>query len=169
MKQKDAADRDPYAEVERLERRQQELQRLSEKQAARNHRRRELLESLDRASGRRRRWLVALVVLLLVGGIAGYIYLKVQVRPDLRVRRVVHRPVTSHLLVTSDPDGAEVTLDGKRVGRTPLFRAAPQGRDQHEVRLQAPGFVPAIRTVEVSQLAGRHWHKVLHPLPGGAR
>lgn len=170
MSETDTADRDRYAEVEQLDRRQQELQRLNDKLAAQNQRKRELLESLDGAGSnqrRRRTGLVVLVVLGLVAGIAGYVYFKVQAGPDLRVRRAVHRPVTPHLLVTSVPDGAEVMIDGKRVGRTPLFHGAIDGRGRFRVRLQAPGFVPAIRTLEVSQLAGRHWHKVLHPLPGG--
>ena len=51
------------------------------------------------------------------------------------------------LQVASRPGGAEVIVDGKSVGRTPLSMEMSPG--SHEVRLSLPGFKSWTTTVDV--------------------
>jgi hypothetical protein len=52
------------------------------------------------------------------------------------------------LVIQSVPSGALVTLDGQRVGETPLRMSAPMGR--HEIQIARPGYVPRIERVELT-------------------
>lgn len=78
-------------------------------------------------------------------------HLTVQVLPDLTTRRQLQLRrlgASGELRVTSEPAGAQVLLDGRPVGRTPLHlrRVAP---GDHRVVLRRPGYRDGTRTVRV--------------------
>lgn len=50
--------------------------------------------------------------------------------------------------ILSEPQGAEVTVDGRAVGRAPLEMTIAPG--QHQVRVQQPGYLTEERLIEVS-------------------
>ena len=51
------------------------------------------------------------------------------------------QPTPFEVLVHSDPDGAEVLLDGKAKGRTPMLLTVP-GPGRHQLSLALDGHVP---------------------------
>jgi len=59
-----------------------------------------------------------------------------------------HQPAHAPLFITSNPNGAEIYLDGKKVGNTPCdIPKVPLG--SHNLLLYLAGYDPAKRTVEV--------------------
>lgn len=60
-------------------------------------------------------------------------------------------PPTSELVVTTDPTGADVELDGKVVGKTPYKAQVPRGK--HAVKVTLAGHVTEQRDVEVGDRA----------------
>lgn len=72
-------------------------------------------------------------------------------------------PVLGSLEVTSDPTGAEVALDGKSIGISPVSTNLPIG--SHELRLHYPGLNDQIQTVIVSK---DDTQKVAIPFPYGS-
>jgi eukaryotic-like serine/threonine-protein kinase len=86
--------------------------------------------------GIRLRTAIAVGVVLAAGGAAGLHYAETWLRPGL-------------LVVTSDPPGADVTLDGMRAGVvTPAVLEDVVLTTHHEVRLEAPGARPVAVAVE---------------------
>jgi hypothetical protein len=83
--------------------------------------------------------------LLAVAGAAGLHLGEIWYRPGL-------------LVVTSDPAGARVTLDGKAAGVTPLVVEEVWLSRPHEVTLEAPGSKPSTLTVEPR--AGRAYRRI---------
>jgi serine/threonine protein kinase len=71
------------------------------------------------------------------------------------------------LVITSDPPGAEVTLDGKRVGVTPKVVEQVWLSRPHEVLLEAPGMKPAAMVVDAHPgTAYRRVHRALETALG---
>ena len=148
-----------------LERRQAELKQRLEEQKPIVARYREKLVLLEGGLwGKRRRWpWILLMVLLVFGG--GTVYYLLNKKSALsRTKTLEHQPLVPRVLVTSVPDGAAVSIDGKQVGRAPLLWRTPKG-GQIAVTVQAKGFKPATKKLETSSRAGAHWHAVLDPDP----
>ena len=51
------------------------------------------------------------------------------------------------LVLNSEPEGAEVLLDGKEIGRTPLKESVEEGR--HSIELRKTGYNPVVQTVQI--------------------
>src|SRR5262249_52327032 len=62
------------------------------------------------------------------------------------LERGLHRPL-GLLEVTSQPPGAEVLVDGRRVGTTPYRRSAGPG--EHEVVVHKTGYLDYQNTVDI--------------------
>lgn len=111
------------------------------------------------------RWLVALVLVLLLGGLCGALYLGSVV--EGRVRREPfgggRDTLVPHLLVTSEPSGAAVSIDGRAAGVTPLLTPASPVDRRHGVRVEAAGHVAVERVLAVTRSAGAHLHARLEP------
>jgi hypothetical protein len=74
------------------------------------------------------------------------------------------------LVVTSDPSGAEVTLDGSRVGSTPAVIEGVWLSRPHELALQTPRSKPSTLTLEpVPGRAYRRVHALLENAMGSLR
>jgi TonB family protein len=75
-------------------------------------------------------------------------------------------PLNAPLRVTSDPPGALITVDGARVGATPL-ETIPVTPGRHEVRVEMKGYRPQVTSVHAR--AGRkesiHARLVAAPAP----
>jgi hypothetical protein len=67
-------------------------------------------------------------------------------------KNAVLNPVKGLLLVTSEPAGCDISLDGMSLGRTPRLIASLDAKDVYRLLLQKPGYQP--RTVEV-KFSGR--------------
>ncbi len=70
------------------------------------------------------------------------------------------------LLVYTDPPGAELRLDGKPRGKTPLHTVLPPGT--YALALSLDGYQPVNEDVAVSLSASRVLDLVLRPAPAGA-
>ena len=62
--------------------------------------------------------------------------------------------------VTGDPEGAEVSVNGRPAGRLPLADAVAVSAGEVDVDLRAPGYVPAQRTLTI--VAGQYQRLVMH-------
>jgi hypothetical protein len=62
--------------------------------------------------------------------------------------------------VLGDPEGAEVSVNGRGVGKLPLKEAVRVSAGEVEVELHAPGYVPMQRTLTI--VAGQYQRLVLH-------
>jgi hypothetical protein len=106
------------------------------------------------------RWLLALVLVLLLGGVAGALYLDAVV--EGRVRREPFAggrdTLVPHLLITSEPAGASVSIDGRAAGVTPLLTPASPVDRRHSVRIEAAGHLALERELTVTRSAGAHLH-----------
>jgi len=72
-------------------------------------------------------------------------------------------PVLPHLLVTSEPDGAEVVLDGVPRGQAPLLLTLPARAAEHRLAFTLPGWPGKVeRVVRVGTTTGAHVHATLH-------
>ena len=60
-------------------------------------------------------------------------------------------PVTGRLTLTSEPDAAMVTRNGKMAGRTPLTLNVPGGT--HELRIDRDGYETRTETVQITHVA----------------
>lgn len=67
-------------------------------------------------------------------------------------KNAVLNPVKGLLLVTTEPEGCDISLDGLSLGRTPRLIASLDAKDVYRLLLQKPGYQP--RTVEV-KFSGR--------------
>jgi serine/threonine-protein kinase len=56
-------------------------------------------------------------------------------------------PLSARLRVTSDPEAALISIDGTRLGATPLD-AIPLSPGRHEIRIEQQGFKPYVESVE---------------------
>jgi TonB family protein len=61
--------------------------------------------------------------------------------------RFTLQPVSAILQVRSDPDGAEVIIDGQRRGTTPIANI-PLSAGKHRVEMTRSGFHPWVQTVQ---------------------
>jgi hypothetical protein len=68
------------------------------------------------------------------------------------------------LKVESTPSGADVLVDGKRVGTTPFEQPLPLG--DHRIVVQAPGRTPAARRISLKKGQPAAVEAVLAPKPG---
>jgi hypothetical protein len=76
--------------------------------------------------------------------------------------------IQSHLgrvEVMGDPEGADVSVNGRKVGKLPLAEAVPVSAGQVDIDLRAPGYQPAQRTVTI--VAGQYQRVVLHLATNG--
>jgi hypothetical protein len=62
--------------------------------------------------------------------------------------------------VVGDPEGAEVAVNGRRVGKLPLAQAVRVTVGEVDVSVSAPGYSPAQRTLSLS--AGQYQRVVIH-------
>ena len=62
-------------------------------------------------------------------------------------KNAVLNPVKGLLLLLTDPEDCDVSLDGLSLGKTPRFIASLDAKDTYRLLLQKPGYQP--RTVEV--------------------
>jgi hypothetical protein len=62
--------------------------------------------------------------------------------------------------VTGDPEGAEVSVNGRPAGKLPLADAVPVSAGEVDVDLRAPGYTPAQRTLTI--VAGQYQRLVMH-------
>ena len=67
-------------------------------------------------------------------------------------KNAVLNPIKGLLLLTSEPSGCDISLDGMSLGRTPRLIASLDAKDVYRLLLQKPGYQP--RTVEV-RFSGR--------------
>lgn len=67
-------------------------------------------------------------------------------------KNAVLSPIKGLLLLTSEPSGCDISLDGMSLGRTPRLIASLDAKDVYRLLLQKPGYQP--RTVEV-RFSGR--------------
>jgi len=101
----------------------------------------------------------AILVGLLVGGAAsvGFFFAEPWLRPGI-------------LVVTSEPAGAEVTIDGTKIGVTPAVVEQVWLSRPHEVLLEAPGRKPATLMVDPKPgTAYRRIHRLLENALGALR
>src|SRR5579863_3031327 len=62
--------------------------------------------------------------------------------------------------VLGDPEGAEVSVNGRTIGKLPLVDAVRVSAGEVDVEMRAPGYVPAQRTVTI--IGGQYQRVVLH-------
>ncbi|HLK89767.1 MAG TPA: PEGA domain-containing protein [Polyangia bacterium] len=62
--------------------------------------------------------------------------------------------------VLGDPEGAEVSVNGRSVGKLPLADAVRVSAGEVDVEMHAPGYVPAQRTLNI--VGGQYQRLVLH-------
>jgi hypothetical protein len=62
--------------------------------------------------------------------------------------------------VLGDPEGAEVSVNGRPVGKLPLADAVRVSAGEVDVEMRAPGYVPAQRTLTI--IGGQYQRLVLH-------
>jgi len=86
--------------------------------------------------------------------------------PDrVQAVKLVLRPGMADLVVTSDPPGAQILLDGHARGSTPISLAGvPMGR--HRIEARRDGHMPADTTLEVGAATGQI-HLALRVEPPG--
>lgn len=70
-------------------------------------------------------------------------------RPTLEAARGRVRGLVGDLTITGEPNGAEVLVNGKLIGRLPLAKPVHIGKGVVEVSLRAPGYAQASKTVTV--------------------
>ena len=63
-------------------------------------------------------------------------------------KNAVLRPLKGLLLLVTEPEGCDISLDGMSLGRTPRLIASLNAKDTYRLLLQKPGYQP--RTVEVA-------------------
>lgn len=151
---------------EELEHRKGELtDELREAERAVNRREVKLVhwERAEVREEHERRLLVKLVVLTvvaaLVGGAALMFFKNLPGRNVRAPVEVVYRTRTPRLMVSSSPSPAQVIIDGKTVGQTPLVRLLPTGT-RYTVEVRAAGY-SVWRKTFLSGKTGRHVHAVL--------
>lgn len=76
----------------------------------------------------------------------------IRVEPGYAIHNAELTPVKGLLLVTSEPAGCDVSLDGLSLGETPRLITTLETKDTYRLLLQKPGYQP--RTVEV-KFSGR--------------
>ena len=84
--------------------------------------------------------------------------------PEPRLVRIALQPATASLEISSEPTGAEVSVNGAPRGRTPVsVTSVPEGDVAVEVR--AGGFAPWSRTLRAAAGDAVSLHAVLEPIP----
>lgn len=87
-------------------------------------------------------------------------------RTILKESSEVAKSHVARVEVVGEPSGAEVFINGQKVGQLPLEAAIAVNEGQVDVELQAPGFERAARTIPVS---GQGYHRtVIRLKPAGA-
>jgi hypothetical protein len=115
---------------------------------------------------------VALILLSLVGATSVVVWLSfrdhafdVKTASKQRIKHI-SRSMQPHLLVTSDPSGARVIINGQLVGKTPLAKtAAKNAKRRFGVEIEHPGYHKVLQMVETSPRGGAHLHAVLDKIP----
>jgi hypothetical protein len=72
-------------------------------------------------------------------------------------------PALASLVVTSEPPGAQVTLDGRRLGETPLERRDLEPRPRGQLSVSKDGFAPVTGPVALSFGETTTVHRELRP------
>ena len=73
---------------------------------------------------------------------------------------------TINLSVTSVPTGANVLVDGIRIGLTPLVNAPVTAGSSRELRVELDGFKPSIKTVDLSSARSYIANLTVNPAAG---
>jgi hypothetical protein len=116
------------------------------------------------------RWKLMVAIFAFVMMTGGIIAILVQQSgdEDFRQRQLgrLARAMTPHLLVTSDPPGARVTINGTSTGKiTPLIQpAAKNVARRFTILIEHAGYYPVRRMVETSRRGGAHLHVTLQKL-----
>ena len=74
---------------------------------------------------------------------------------------VVYKTHTPRLMITSTPPNAQVLIDGKTAGDTPLVRPSPPRGARYTVELRAAGYDSWKKSFVADREAGRHVHAEL--------
>ncbi len=145
-----------HARLRALEAERADLEGRLEQQRRTNRERAAVLADLERGilPPRSKRWLLVLGGLLLVGLGASIVWWQRSAKEQARVatRPLATERFAPHLLVTSSPPGARVSLDGVPRGSTPLFVTASPGR--HLVEVSTESGARERREVQVRPEAG---------------
>lgn len=113
------------------------------------------------------RWKLGVALLLCLGAAAALIALGNRDHREsadrIQQQRRLQRTIRPHVLVTSEPGGAQVMLNGApALGKTPLIHEAPaNGMKRFVVELWMQGYRRATRTVTTTPGGGVHLHVVL--------
>ena len=153
-----------HLELERLTQRQTEIQRAIEARSQENARLERVLEDLRGGLRRRRLWPYLLLAVVVAAAIGGGLWWYRGSDAPMQLR-VVRQRLDPHLLVTSVPDGAEVFVAGRPVGRSPLLHRLPPERGSVRVELRLAGHRPFSGSARTSESGGAHVHAILPPLP----
>ena len=70
-------------------------------------------------------------------------------REDSQALELTLQPLPGRVTITSEPAGAEVLLDGERIGTTPLEEASISA-GEHQLSLRAERYLPWAQTLEVA-------------------
>jgi hypothetical protein len=115
----------------------------------------------------RRGWplLAIFISVVLAGGVGGALVWRGARRASESWPQQQAAAQLPHLLVTSEPDGADIVLDGVPRGRTPLLLSLPARAAEMWVALSAPGYRQATVQAKIEAERGAHVHGRLHPAP----
>jgi len=143
-------------EVDDLRREQQEA---TERIAALEQRNQQLRELLGIAPARRP-WRYLWLLLPL----APVFWITYECWPEQRQPiKTVSQPLYPHVLVTSDPPGADVSVGGHPAGRTPYLVPVRKRSAVFLVDVERLGYRPQRRELRVTPAGGVHWHAALQP------
>ncbi len=156
-----------YAEVEKLEAERQDLDRRIEARGEENGRLGERLAILSRplGDGKPWRWYHSLLLAMAsAGAIWAVSWYQLNQKRAYRARMAkFHRlPKTSHpyLLVTTQPTGARVSVNGKALGVAPILHPFAEGEAKRHLMVEviAPGLKPRREEVTIGAHRGAHLH-----------
>ena len=74
---------------------------------------------------------------------------KVEVNASVADQRITLQPAYGYLNITSTPSGAELFVNGKRVGTTPWMSEERYGRGEVSIRLEAGDYYPLRKNVTI--------------------
>lgn len=136
-----------------------------ERRLRENEKNRELLEDLARGvlPGARKRTILysAIAVIMAAALIILWRYWGADEERVPKTPRILQRKLVPHLMITSSPTAARVSVGGRAVGRTPLVLRSPKKQGEVLVDVEAPGYSPTRGALPVSLSGGAHWHVVL--------
>jgi hypothetical protein len=113
----------------------------------------------------RRGWpLLALSIIVLAASVGGGLLWRGTRRGELWPAHQATAQLP-HLLVTSEPDGADLVLDGVPRGRTPLLLSLPARAAQVRGSLSSPGYQQVTVEARIEAERGAHLHVRLPAAP----